>query len=161
MNTFQVELTLIAQYWCICFLWDTYSVPWKTFWSSSIWWAENLSLERSHMHTEEQLSHWLLITMTSRHSSGRDCCQDDFVQVNVVQWGMSAAEQSEEQCRLRPREILPFEVVFHSKIMERVFSDIPFTHSLMCSFIYGSGKATNREFTSAFLLRNPVTSTYF
>lgn len=99
----------------------------------------SLLLVRSHRHTEEQLSDWLLITMTSRRSSGQDCCQVDSVQVDIVQSGTSATKQSEEEHRLRPREIILFEVIFHSKIMERVSSDIPFTHSLMCSFIYGSG----------------------
>lgn len=56
-------------------------------------------LVRSHMHTEEQLSDWLLITMTSRHSSGQDCCQVDSVQVDIVQCGTSAAKQSAEAQR--------------------------------------------------------------
>lgn len=55
--------------------------------------------------------------------------------------GRLLQNNQEDERRLRPREKkkILFEVVFHSKIMERVSSDIPFTHSLMCSFIYGSG----------------------
>lgn len=34
------------------------------------------------MHTEEQLSDWLHITMTSRHSRGQAHCQVDSVQVD-------------------------------------------------------------------------------
>lgn len=49
------------------------------------------------MHTEEKLSDWVLITMTSRHSSEKGCCQTDSVQDDIVRLGTCAEKQSEER----------------------------------------------------------------
>lgn len=54
---------------------------------TSIPWTENSTFVSFHVHAEDSLSHWLLITVTRRRSRRRDCCQADFVQVDGVQSG--------------------------------------------------------------------------
>lgn len=49
------------------------------------------------MHTEEKLSDWVLITTTSRHSSGKGGCQADSVQDDIAWLGTCAEKQSEDK----------------------------------------------------------------
>lgn len=107
---------------------------------------ESSLLLGSHMRGSYLIGQ-LSSVMTSRYSSG-----------HTVKSILSTLTLCNER---RWADMNLCKVVFHSKIMECVSSHIPFTHSLMCSFIYGSSEATTGGFTSAFLERSPVTSTYF
>lgn len=108
--------------------------PWGAF-DTSIPWTENSIFVSFHVHAEDGLSHWLLITVTSRRSRRRDC-QADFVQVDGLQSG-TPLPQSKGETLAAAREIIPSEVVSNSKMMKHVFDFPSPLCSVMCSFIYG------------------------